>query len=325
MLNPKAKKIISTILKITIFLLVFWYVYHLLTRNSALADFKGLLLTVDSQVIYSSLAVVFILMAMNWLVEALKWRYICLQFQPVSLKTAIESVLCGLSWAIFTPNRIGEYGGRVLFLSPKKRVFGVIGMGMGAISQMVITNVVGVFAFSWFLYIYLNIRGLWFIGVFVLALIYATFFLLLYFRIGLINNLLVKISFLKRYQRFFGLLLRYGQKKLKKIFLYSLVRYSIFTSQYCLLMQVLIPNLPFFEMVMMISILFFVQSALPSLDLFDVGVRSITATYFFGFLTDQNVAVMAIAACIWFVNLIIPAIIGSFFTFKINFFGTNSN
>jgi hypothetical protein len=234
-------------------------------------------------------------------------------------------VLCGLAWAIFTPNRIGEYGGRVLFLNPKKRVFGVIGMGMGSISLMVITNVVGVLASCWFIYVYLNIQGLWFIGVSLLALIYASFFLLLYFRIGLINNLLLKVRFLKRYQRFFGLLLRYDQKKLRKIFVYSIIRYVVFTSQYCLLMQVLIPSLPFFEMVMMVFILFFVQSALPSLDLFDVGVRSITASYFFGFLTDHSVAIMAIAACIWFVNLIIPAIIGSFFTFKIKFFDTNNN
>jgi hypothetical protein len=325
MLSPKGKKVISTLLKVTIFALVFWYVYHLLTRNDALMDFKALLSTVNSQIIYTSLSIVLILMAMNWFVEALKWKYICQQFQIISLRKSIESVLCGLSWAIFTPNRIGEYGGRVLFLSPKKRVFGIIGMGMGSISQMVITNVVGVFAFSWFVYVYLTIQGLWFIGVSLLALVYAAFFLLLYFRIGLINNLLVRIKFLRKYQRFFGLLLRYDQKKLRKIFLYSAIRYVIFTSQYCLLMQVLIPNLPFFEMIMMVFILFFVQSALPSLDLFDVGVRSVTASYFFGFLTDQYVAVMAIAACIWFVNLIIPAIIGSFFTFKIKFFDTNNN
>src|SRR5690606_8103832 len=111
----------------------------------------------------------------------------------------------------------------------------------------------------------------------------------------------------------------------RKIFLYSAIRYVVFTSQYCLLMQVLIPDLPFFEMVMMIFILFFVQSALPSLDLIDVGIRSLTANYFFGFLTDMNIAIMSIAACIWFVNLIIPAVIGSFFTFKIKFFDTNTN
>lgn len=324
-MNQKAKGILSAFLKIAIFLLVFWYVYRLVTKDTALLDFKVLLSSISSQVIIASLTIVLILMLINWLFEALKWKYICLEFQPISYSRAIESVLCGLSWAVFTPNRIGEYGGRVLFLRPKKRVFGVIGMGIGSISQMVITNMVGVWAFCWFVYSYLDIQKLWFIGVVFLALIYSSFFLILYFRIGIINNLLIKINFLKRYRRFFGLLLRYDRKKLKRIFTYSAIRYLVFTSQYCLLMQVLIPDLPFFEMVMMIFILFFVQSALPSLDLFDVGVRSLTASYFFGFLTDMNIAIISIAACIWFVNLIIPAIIGSFFTFKIKFFDTNAN
>lgn len=288
-------------------------------------DFKILLSSISSQEVFASLSMVFTLMLINWLVEALKWKYICLEFQSISFSKAIESVFCGLAWAVFTPNRIGEYGGRVLFLSPKKRIFGVIGMGIGAISQMAITNIVGVWAFCWFAHNYLNIQGPGFIGVLLLAFIYSSFFIILYFRIGLINGLLIKIPFLKKYQRFFGLLLRYDQRKLKRIFLYSTIRYVVFTSQYCLLMQVLIPDLPFFEMVAMTFILFFVQSALPSLDLFDVGVRSLTASYFFGFITDMNIAIMAIAACIWFVNLIIPAIIGSFFTFKIKFFDTNTN
>src|SRR3546814_9635332 len=72
-------------------------------------------------------------MLMNWFTESLKWQYLCLQFQPISLIKAIESVLCGLAWAVFTPNRIGEYGGRVLFLMPRKRIFGIIGMTVGAI------------------------------------------------------------------------------------------------------------------------------------------------------------------------------------------------
>ena len=297
----------------------------MLTKNTALLDFKVLLSSINNRVIVASLICVFTLMLINWLVEALKWKYICLEFQPISFWKAVNSVFCGLAWAIFTPNRIGEYGGRVLFLSPKKRIFGVIGMGIGAISQMMITNVVGVWAFCWFLHIYLNIEGFWFIGALLLTFLYSIFFIILYFRIGLINDLLLKIPFLKKYERFFGILLRYDQKKLKKIFLYSAVRYIVFTSQYCLLMQIFIQSLPFFEMVMMIFILFFVQSALPSLDLFDVGVRSLTASFFFGFLTDMNVAIMAIAACIWFVNLIVPAIIGSFLTFKIKFFDTNTN
>ena len=84
------------------------------------------------------------------------------------------------------------------------------------------------------------------------------------------------------------------------------------------------PELPMAEICMMTFILFFIQSAMPSLDLLDVGVRSMTATYFFSYITDQEVAIMAVAAGIWLVNLIIPAILGAGFVLKLNFFGTRN-
>lgn len=64
---------------------------------------------------------------------------------------------------------------------------------------------------------------------------------------------------------------------------------------------------------------------MPSLDLLDIGLRATTAAYFFSFVTDQEIAVMAAIASIWLINLIIPAILGSVFVLKLNFFGSNRN
>jgi hypothetical protein len=59
---------------------------------------------------------------------------------------------------------------------------------------------------------------------------------------------------------------------------------------------------------------------MPSLDLLDIGVRSLTATTLFSFVTDQDVAVVAAVSLIYIINLIIPAILGSVFVFKLKFF-----
>ena len=77
-------------------------------------------------------------------------------------------------------------------------------------------------------------------------------------------------------------------------------------------------------MMMMVFILFFVQSALPSLDLLDIGVRNFTASFFFMYITDQKIAVMAAVSSIWLINIIIPAILGSVFVLKLKFFDRNS-
>jgi len=65
------------------------------------------------------MSLVFVLMLINWLLEALKWQYLTRNLEQITFWKAIECVFCGLTWAIFTPNRLSEYGGRVMFLSPR--------------------------------------------------------------------------------------------------------------------------------------------------------------------------------------------------------------
>lgn len=323
-LSTKGKKIISIGIKIAVLLLTIWFVYKKLSDNQNLYEFRQLMKQLNGERIFFTVFSLFTLMLVNWSLECLKWQYLCRPIQKITFVQAFESVFCGLSWAIFTPNRIGEYGGRVLFLKPRKRMFGVLAMAVGAFAQLVITNVLGAIAIVWFVGRYQHPSFWIFVLVCLTALIFIGLMLLLYFRIRLLNRFIRRIKWLAKVHRFFSLLERYHIKELKHIFALSLLRYVVFTSQYVLVMLVLIPMIPTIPMILMIFLLLFIQSAMPSLDLLDVGVRSLTAGYLFAFITSQELAVMASSASIWFINLIVPAIIGSVFVFKINFFG-NSN
>jgi Uncharacterised protein family (UPF0104). len=65
------------------------------------------------------------LMPVNWALETYKWYVLVNKFQPISFAKSFESVLSGLSFAMNTPNRIGEYGGRILYLQPAFRLRGI--------------------------------------------------------------------------------------------------------------------------------------------------------------------------------------------------------
>lgn len=322
-MRQKNKKIISILLKAAILILAFGFIFQKLSHNQNIGNFKSLLEVLSPDRVYSILTAVSLLMILNWFIEALKWKFLVQRIENISIWKAVESVFCGLTWAVFTPNRIGEYGGRVFFLSPRKRIMGAIAMGVGAIGQMVITNVLGSMALLWFAGEFLNLNYLLYYLLVFLGFFFCGFFLLFYFNIRWVEGLLMRIRFLKPFHKFFSILGRYKKQELWQVFLFCIWRFAVFTTQYCLIIHLLVPDIPLFEMVMMIFILFFVQSALPSLDLLDIGVRSMTATYFFGFITHQDVAIMAATACIWLVNLIIPAILGSLFVLKLNFFGSN--
>lgn len=321
-LTPGTRKTVSLIFKAAILILAGTFIYYKVSNNENLDNFKQLIAGLSPLRLWSTLVLVFLLMLLNWLTEALKWRFLIRNVQKISLSRAIESVFCGLTLAIFTPNRIGEYGGRVFFLSPKRRVLGLVAMGVGAMGQMVITNVVGALAITWFALNFVRLGNMSSTGLVLVATVFCTFFLIFYFNISWMLKMLSRITHLKRFSKFFKVFSRYSLPDLFRVFLFSAARFLVFTSQYCLIINLLIPEMPLFSMAMMVFILFFVQSALPSLDLLDIGVRTLTASYFFGFITHQDVAIIAATAFIWLVNLVIPAILGAPFVFKLNFFGT---
>lgn len=299
------------------------FIYSRLSNNTNLDNFSDLINGLDSFKVRLILSSILLLMFLNWFIESVKWKFLISKVEPISLIKAIESVFCGLTWAVFTPNRIGEYGGRIFFLSSRKRIHGIVAMSVGHVAQMVITNVVGALAMLWFIYNFLDIDSIMFFAISFLVTVFCTFFSVFYFNIHWLNSLISNIKFLKKFKSFFNVLTRYSRAELTRVMLYSILRFAVFTSQYLLVMSLLIPEIPYYESAFLVFLLFFVQSALPSLDLLDIGVRSMTASYFFSFITDQEIAVMAAAALIWLVNLIIPAILGAFFVFKLKFFSDN--
>lgn len=315
------KKIFSLIIKIAIVVVAFWYIYVKLIGHKDLKEFLHLINKMPKLQIWLVLGSVVGLMLVNWGIEAFKWRRIIKPIEPISLKLAIESVFCGLTWAVFTPNRLGEYGGRVFFLSPKRRIVGVVAMATGNIGQLVITNVFGAIAVCFFVYRFTPIELSLYLAIVVVSIAFCLFFIIFFFNIRWLNGILLSMRFTRKYKKFYSILARYKKLELLKILGFCLARYLVFSLQYVILFLWLIPGINIADVLMLLFIFFFVQSSLPSLDLLDIGVRSVTAIFFFKYITQENAAVVACIASIWLINIIIPAILGSYFVFKLNFFG----
>lgn len=318
----KNRSIFSIVLKVTIVIFASWFIYNKLSTNNNLKNFREILSPIPQLQIIAVISVVVLLMLVNWGLEAVKWRRLVRKVENISLWRAVESVFCGLTWAVFTPNRIGEYGGRVFFLSPKRRIIGVVAMAVGNIGQMVLTNIFGAISLCIFLYRFVDLDYRLDYALMVLSAMFCVFFLVFFFNIRWLNGLLLSMRFTRKYKKFYSILGKYQKKELLKILLLCLARYVVFSTQYFIMFYWLIPDIHYLDILMMVCILFFVQSTLPSLDLFDIGVRSVTASYFFSFVTKQDVAVIACTASIWLINIIIPAILGVYFVFKLNFFGS---
>ena len=323
-MTKAAKKLFSFLIKAGILVLAFAFIYHqYLQKGDSIKQFQQLISHISRQEVIITLSSVALLMLVNWILESFKWRYLTRHLEKISAWDAIEAVFCGLTWAIFTPNRLGEYAGRVLFLPSRKRVYGVFAMAVGSFGQNVITNVLGLSALLWYLLTYYHLN-VWLYAAIAIGSIGAmAFFLIIFFHIIWVVDLLDRIPYIKKFHRFFDIMGRYEKQELIKIMGFSLARYAVFSFQYYLIIHLLIPEIPAFQMMMLVFVFFFVQSALPSLDLLDIGVRSGAATLLFVHVTNQSLAIIAAVSSIWLINLIIPAILGSVFVFKLNFFDRN--
>lgn len=320
-MTARNKKLLSYLLKLGILILAFWFIYQrILNNNDNLQKFKTLVANISYNRVVITMVLVVLLMALNWLLESLKWWYLAKHLAPMSLWKAVESVFCGLTWAVFTPNRIGEYGGRVMFLPPRRRVHGVFAMAVGGFGQNVITNVLGAAAITWFAATFLHLNT-WLIQcIIALNVAFITLMLTFYFNIQWVVSLLNRVKFLKKYHRFFDIMGKYNTVELFKIMSFGMARFLTFTFQYYLIIHLLIPQLQLVEVSLLMFVFFFIQSAIPSLDILDIGVRGITAYKIFAYVTDQHVAIVVAVSLIYIINLVIPAILGSIFVLKLKFF-----
>ena len=140
---------------------------------------------------------VFLLMFLNWSVEALRWNSLLRKVEEVKFTDALKATFSGVTFAMFTPNRIGEYAGRVLFIQTVSRWRVLIVTTIGIYAQLLCTILFGIIGLAFQMgfkgYLDSNQYIEW--TVIILLIISATLLFVLYFNIGLIENLLERFSF----------------------------------------------------------------------------------------------------------------------------------
>jgi hypothetical protein len=102
---------------------------------------------------FSWLFFVFALLPFNLLFESLKWQKVVSHTQKLSLRHSVKSVLAGFSSGFFTPNRTGDFVGRLMFLDKDFRKTGVTLTAVNSLSQNIVIALLGIpAAILFFLY-----------------------------------------------------------------------------------------------------------------------------------------------------------------------------
>ncbi|MBP6285959.1 MAG: flippase-like domain-containing protein [Ferruginibacter sp.] len=252
----------------------------------------------------------------NWGLEARKWQLLMHAVQPMGFFTAFKSVLCGVTLSLNTPNRVGEYGGRILFVNEGNRIKAVTLSIAGSIAQLIITMLMGCLGLTWLLFTMdesatlMGISFFW-LRIFLYGSIFATAgFMIFFFRLNWLVRLLEKLPYADRFSKYINVLETFEAKVLLRLLSISLFRYIIFVLQYIFMLQLLHVEENVWTGFWLITVMFWILAIIPSFAVADLGIRGTVAKTLF-FYSNNLLGILTVTFGIWFVNLFIPAVIGS--------------
>jgi Lysylphosphatidylglycerol synthase TM region len=258
------------------------------------------------------------LMLVNWGIEARKWQLLVLHLQPFSFSKAFKSVLAGCSVTMLTPNRVGEFGGRVLFLKEENRIKAISLTIAGSISQLLVTMMMGCAGLIFLRFFSQGtsnalsvLPDFWGSVLIYFSIAFTILLFLFYIRLGWLVRLIEKIPAFAKGVQHISVLDEFEAKQLLKILALSLIRYVVFVAQYVLLMQVLQIGIAGWLSFWLISVFYLVLAVIPTVGFLELPVRAKTSLELMKLYSGNTLGIETAALAIWVINLVIPALIGS--------------
>ena len=292
----KTKQFLFLFIKLFIVVGAFYFCYNQLANNEKL-DWNKFLVLLQKNQSFWGITFILSLSFLNRFLEILKWQNLVQTIQKISLANATKQVLVALTLGIFTPVGVGEYAGKALFFE-KKWTKNIIFLNL-------ICNGIQIVVTLFFGTIGIIILGYW---KWALALVGIALLLFLVFFLS--KNIKIKgFSLLTFIQKINEIPRKIHQKN---IFLGS-CRYLVFSHQYYFLFLAFDVNLPYLTSLATIATVYFLASSLPTFQFLDFAVKGSIAVYFFGLLGVNEWIVVFVSTLMWFLNIVLPVIIGSYF------------
>lgn len=323
-----SKRTINLIFKIAVVLVLLGAVYYQIAYNERIevlwqAFQNGLH---PRQLPWLLIAV--LLMPLNWGFETLKWHGLIRRFSALTFWQAYQSILAGVAVSLFTPNRIGEYGGRVLLVEPGNGWRAVAATLMGSISQLVALLSGGVVGLALFASLYFRWEPylLWSVTLTGAAL--SVGLLLIYWHIDLVAQVLMKLRFGRRW-KIAGVLAKpvkeiltlfrgYEKTELKRALFFAWARYFTYCFQYWLLLRFFGVEISVLEAWPGIATIFFLQTSVPLPPAISLLARGEIALLVWTAFGVNELSVLAATFGLFILNLCLPALLGGWFIVKTN-------
>ncbi|WP_019949511.1 lysylphosphatidylglycerol synthase transmembrane domain-containing protein [Hymenobacter aerophilus] len=305
--------------KLGITLLTLGLLWHSLVDNEATAAaWRGLLARSLGGQGRGPVLLALLLVPLNWGLESWKWWRLAQHLEPVSFRRSFRAVLVGLTLGFVTPNRVGDYAGRIMELK-SRRLDALGAVFLGRYCQLVATVAAGTLGLLYFgLRFYLNGYPAAQTGLVVLTLLINLAVLLPLYHSELLVAAVNSVKILRRFSRYLAVMPTYPARLLTEVLLISGLRYLVFGAQFGLLLLAYGVQAAVGPAAAAVAGTFLLKSLVPSLNaLADVGVRELSATHLFGLLGQPALPVLSASLSLWVLNIAVPSAVGLIFVLRL--------
>jgi hypothetical protein len=233
--------------------------------------------------------------------------------EPLSFWKAYKAVLAGVTFSLFTPNRMGEYGGRVLFVKPENALKAVFINILGSVIQQYVMLSFGFLGLMYFIKTFWTLEpiawlALLWVGIIIIIIV---FFIFLYLEVFI--SIFGKINFLRRQKwlvKNIKILQEFSLGEIYIVFGWSIARYLTYCTQYYLLLRFFGIEVGILRGAACIATVYYLQGTLPLPPVVSLLARGEIALKIWGMFHENEIAILATTFVLWIINVVLPAFLG---------------
>jgi Lysylphosphatidylglycerol synthase TM region len=310
----KSKQIFFALIKISIVVGAFYFIYQKLAKNSDLLFYDFYQFSVkNDDFSLKNIIFLFFLSFFNWFFEILKWQYLVSEIKKINFKTAMQQTLGALTASLLTPNRIGDYGAKAIFYKKEFRKRILFINLINNTMQMSMTCIFGLVGFGFFASKHAVKLDYYKIILVLLSILVASSFIIYFLKK---SKFAIKGFSLEKLKIFIK---NFNKKSIFLGFLLSLIRYLVFSFQFYFLLHIFKIEISYLNAMMVISSMYFLSSIIPTISIFDVVIKGSVALYLFSFVGVDALVILSITTLMWLLNFVMPSLAGSYYVLNFKY------
>ena len=306
-MDAKSARIIKTAVKVAIAVLAYAYIAYKVATSPDIGELPSYFANISTTrgII---LTIILLLMPINWLLETWKWRNLIRSEQNIGFGRCLKAVMAGVTVGTLTPNRVGEFAGRVLFVEKENRTKASYLTIFGDTAQFCTTLIFGII-------------GLIAIGAMhnesvptgILIAIGASctiVAIIVYMKFDKIVTALSNTKFAQKHLAKYIPQCDISNKQKLTTILMSMLRYVVFSIQFFLCLKFFGIDIAPSNAFAAISSTYICTYLIPSIAAAELGIRTSFAIFFIGIFTTQETAITLASLLLYLINVGMPIIIG---------------